>query len=41
MCSQLVVYPGGSHLFILNGPVAHRRDYNQRVIDWVVEHTPM
>lgn len=39
--SQLVVYPGGSHLFILNGPVAHRRDYNQRVIDWVVEHTPM
>lgn len=38
--SQLVVYPGGSHLFILNGPVTHRRDYNQRVIDWVMEHTP-
>lgn len=37
--SRMVVYPGGSHLFILNGPVSHRIDYNQRIIDWVVEHT--
>nr|WP_277925277.1 alpha/beta fold hydrolase [Sediminivirga luteola] len=37
--SRMVVYPGGSHLFILNGPVSHRVDYNQRIIDWVVEHT--
>ncbi|RZT66457.1 dipeptidyl aminopeptidase/acylaminoacyl peptidase [Microcella alkaliphila] len=37
--TELVVYPGGSHLFILNGPLAHRRDYNQRVVDWVVAHT--
>ncbi|GAA2172945.1 hypothetical protein GCM10009846_12900 [Agrococcus versicolor] len=33
--SRLVLYPGGSHLFILNGPLSHRRDYNERVIDWV------
>lgn len=37
--SELVVYPEGSHLFILNGPLSHRRDYNQRVVDWVVSHT--
>jgi dipeptidyl aminopeptidase/acylaminoacyl peptidase len=37
--TRMVLYPGGSHLFILNGPLSHRRDYNQRVIDWVVEHT--
>lgn len=38
--TRLVVYPQGSHVFILNGPVTHRRDYNQRVIDWVRTHTP-
>lgn len=37
---RLVVYPGGSHLFILNGPVSHRQDYNQRVIDWVSRYCP-
>lgn len=36
--SRLVLYPGGSHLFILNGPLSHRRDYNARVVDWVERH---
>ncbi|MFC7430507.1 MULTISPECIES: S9 family peptidase [unclassified Agrococcus] len=36
--SRLVLYPGGSHLFILNGPLAHRRDYCERVVDWVERH---
>ena len=38
--TRLVVYPQSSHVFILNGPVTHRRDYNQRVIEWVRTHTP-
>lgn len=33
--TELVVYPGGAHGFVLNGPLVHRRDYNQRLIDWV------
>jgi len=37
--AKMVVYPGGSHLFILNGPLSHRRDYNQRVVEWVTRHT--
>lgn len=36
--TRMVVYPGGSHLFILNGPLEHRVDYNRRVVDWVVGH---
>lgn len=36
--TEMVVYPEGSHLFILNGPLSHRHDYNQRVVDWVVGH---
>lgn len=37
--SRLVVYPGGSHLFVLNGPLSHRRDYNERLVDWVTRHS--
>ncbi|MGH2806751.1 MAG: serine hydrolase [Actinomycetota bacterium] len=37
--AELVLYPGGSHLFILNGPPSHRIDYCRRVQDWVVRHT--
>ncbi|CCH33983.1 S9 family peptidase [Actinosynnema sp. NPDC047251] len=37
--TELVVYPGGSHLFILDGKPSHRLDYNRRVVDWVVAHT--
>jgi len=33
--SQLVRYPGASHLFILNGTPSQRIDYNERVADWV------
>jgi dipeptidyl aminopeptidase/acylaminoacyl peptidase/CubicO group peptidase (beta-lactamase class C family) len=36
---ELVRYPGGSHLFILDGPPSHRMDYNQRVTDWVERYT--
>ncbi|HEY4019840.1 MAG TPA: serine hydrolase [Pseudonocardiaceae bacterium] len=33
--TELALYPGGSHLFILNGPPSHRIDFNRRVLDWV------
>ena len=36
--SQLVLYPGEAHVFIVNGSLAHRRDYQQRIVDWLVEH---
>ncbi|WP_433088866.1 prolyl oligopeptidase family serine peptidase [Dactylosporangium sp. CA-052675] len=36
--ARLVLYPGSSHLFILNGRPSHRADYNQRVADWVTRH---
>ncbi|HEY6496690.1 MAG TPA: serine hydrolase [Trebonia sp.] len=36
---RLVRYPGASHLFILDGTPSHRIDYNQRVVDWVEQHT--
>jgi dipeptidyl aminopeptidase/acylaminoacyl peptidase len=37
--TQLVRYPGASHLFILNGAPTHRIDYNQRVVDWVEQYS--
>lgn len=37
--SQMVIYPGQSHAFIMNGPVTHRSDYNDRVVDWVTRWT--
>lgn len=37
--SELVLYPGASHLFILNGRPSHRADFNSRIVDWVVRHT--
>ncbi|MFE3172788.1 serine hydrolase [Amycolatopsis sp. NPDC059090] len=36
--SRLVLYPGGAHLFVLDGPPSHRADYNQRVVDWVEQY---
>ncbi|MFF1912701.1 prolyl oligopeptidase family serine peptidase [Streptomyces sp. NPDC058239] len=36
---RLVVYPGGSHLFLLDGRPSHREDYSRRLIDWVTTHT--
>ncbi|MGW4101828.1 serine hydrolase [Streptomyces sp. NPDC004976] len=37
--TQLVLYPGGSHLFPLDGPPSHLVDLNRRVADWVERHT--
>jgi dipeptidyl aminopeptidase/acylaminoacyl peptidase/CubicO group peptidase (beta-lactamase class C family) len=33
--AQMVLYPGASHLFILDGRPSHRADYGRRVISWV------
>ena len=38
--TELVLYPGGGHLFILNGRPSHRVDYNQRVFDWLTRLVP-
>ncbi|MFE7616071.1 prolyl oligopeptidase family serine peptidase [Streptomyces sp. NPDC057496] len=37
--ARLVVYPGGSHLFLLDGRPSHREDYSRRLIEWVTTHT--
>ncbi|MDH6554550.1 serine hydrolase [Streptomyces sp. SAI-041] len=34
----LVLYPGGSHLFLLDGPPSHRTDLARRIVDWVDHH---
>jgi dipeptidyl aminopeptidase/acylaminoacyl peptidase len=36
--TQMVRYPGASHLFILDGRPSHRVDYNRRVAEWVTAH---
>ncbi|MGH9059131.1 MAG: serine hydrolase, partial [Acidimicrobiales bacterium] len=38
--SRLVLYPGGAHLFVLDGPPSHRADFNRRVVDWVEQYAP-
>lgn len=35
---EMVLYPGASHLFVLNGRPSHRADWNHRVVDWVTRH---
>lgn len=35
---EMVRYPGGSHLFIVDGRPSHRVDYGRRVAGWVREH---
>ncbi len=37
--TRLVLYPGASHLFILDGAPSHRIDINQRIADWVEQYT--
>ena len=37
--TELVRYPGGSHLFILNGRPSHRIDYNRRIEEWLTKYT--
>ena len=36
--TELVLYPGGSHLFILTGRPSHRVDYGRRILDWTEQH---
>lgn len=36
--TRLVLYPGGSHLFLLEGPPSHRVDLGRRIVDWVERH---
>jgi dipeptidyl aminopeptidase/acylaminoacyl peptidase/CubicO group peptidase (beta-lactamase class C family) len=36
--TRLVLYPGASHLFILEGTPSHRLDYNRRVVSWVEQY---
>ncbi|MFD8570344.1 serine hydrolase [Streptomyces sp. NPDC059639] len=37
--TRLVLYPDGSHLFLLEGPPSHRADLSRRIVDWVEQHT--
>ncbi|WP_193614349.1 serine hydrolase [Nocardioides lijunqiniae] len=36
--TELVIYPGQAHEFILTGRPSHRRDYNRRVVAWLEQH---
>ncbi|MDQ3654908.1 MAG: S9 family peptidase [Chloroflexota bacterium] len=36
--TELVRYPGGSHLMMTYGPPAHREDYLRRVVAWFDDH---
>jgi CubicO group peptidase (beta-lactamase class C family) len=36
--TRLVLYPDGSHLFILDGKPSHRLDFNHRIVDWVEQY---
>ncbi|MBC9716583.1 serine hydrolase [Streptomyces sp. TRM66268-LWL] len=36
--ARLVLYPGSSHLFLLDGPPSHRTDLGRRIVAWVEEH---
>ncbi|MEO9322040.1 serine hydrolase [Nocardioides sp. C4-1] len=37
--TELVVYPGASHAFVLLGRPSHRLDYARRLVEWVEQHT--
>lgn len=36
--ARMVLYPGASHLFILQGRPTHQTDYSRRVVGWVSEY---
>jgi dipeptidyl aminopeptidase/acylaminoacyl peptidase len=38
--TEFVRYPGGSHLFFINGRPSHRLDYQCRVVEWIQRYTP-
>ena len=37
--TEMVLYPGGGHSFILTAPPSHRLDFNRRVVEWVERFT--
>ncbi|MBA8793581.1 dipeptidyl aminopeptidase/acylaminoacyl peptidase [Friedmanniella endophytica] len=38
--TELVIYSGGAHGFVIDGRPSHRVDYNTRVADWLTRHVP-
>jgi dipeptidyl aminopeptidase/acylaminoacyl peptidase len=38
--SELVIYPGAEHLFIVDGRPSYRRDYGRRLVEWLDQHLP-
>ena len=38
--TELVLYPGSSHLFVLDGRPSHRLDYGRRLVGWLRRHVP-
>lgn len=36
--TRLVLYPGASHLFVIEGAPSQRADWNHRVVDWVEQY---
>lgn len=37
---EMVIYPGGSHLFVVAGRPSHQVDYQTRLRDWLQAHVP-
>lgn len=38
--TRLVLYPGASHLFLLQGRPSHRADYSRRLMGWLDRYVP-
>ncbi|GAA3566688.1 serine hydrolase [Amycolatopsis ultiminotia] len=36
--TRLVLYPGAAHVFIVDGQLSHRQDFNRRVLGWVEQY---
>ena len=36
--SRLVLYPGAGHTYLIDGRPSHRRDHQERIVDWLVRH---
>jgi dipeptidyl aminopeptidase/acylaminoacyl peptidase len=37
---QMVIYPGSSHLFVVNGRPSYQVDYQRRLLAWLRAHVP-
>ncbi|MFF3732860.1 hypothetical protein ACFYXM_21670 [Streptomyces sp. NPDC002476] len=35
---RMVLYPGGSHLFLLDGRPSHREDHFRRPVEWIITY---